>query len=100
MKIERDAPPKMTIEVFAERHDLTMQISERSSYLVDELGLEPLYVRFKNTDIAEAGYIRGVSGDGWTEREAVADYRRQISGRRLKVDNRYYLDVPELLPSP
>ena len=100
MKIDRDAPLRMTIETFADRHGLVMQISERSQRLVDELALRPFYAHFKNTHIAERGFLRGTSGDGWTEGEAIADYRRAISGRRLKHNAGYYLDVPELLPSP
>lgn len=96
MKIEYHYIPTMTIEQFAEKHDLTMAIFERK-------GGHPsvrFYAHFKNAEVKDGSVLIGEHGNGPTEGEAIADYARKISGKRLVLnaydEKRLEIDVPGL----
>jgi hypothetical protein len=81
MQIIREDIPKITLQEFAEKHELTMVITERN--LVMHPDLSTYYCRFQNCEIKDGAALIGVSGNGKTEAEAFADYAAQISGRFL-----------------
>ena len=84
MKIERQKQPRMTINEFADRHDLTMVVVERPIRHRD--GLKDLYCHFKSAEVKDGGLLRGASGNGNSEDEAISDYARQISEQLLVID--------------
>ena len=95
MRIERDYLPEMTIEQFAEQHNLVMRIT------VSTRGV--LVATFKGAWISDAGMLRGSHGTGITEAGAIADYARVISEQRLVIDvqqsSRREIRVPRLTPT-
>ena len=97
MKIEKNLVKEMTIEKFAELHDLTMVINERP-YSVPTMRF---YAEFKNTELMLGHGLRGASGDGATPEEAVAEYAQNISLRKIAVNAfktyRKNIDVPRLV---
>ena len=104
MKIERRLVEKFTIEEFAVEHDLTMEVVERSSSILKlpHMGEDSrFYAHFKGAEVMERGMLSSSSGNGATEEEAIRDYARQISERRLAFnatseDNRVEIKVPSL----
>ena len=95
MKIDRYKVERMTLSEFAEKHDLTLEIRERSKKMCATTNITPLYAMFKNTWVSDNGMLIGIHGNGHTEEQAMADYTLQISGRRLKVGEKY-IWCPEL----
>lgn len=95
MKIERNLLTRMTIEEFAEKHDLTMSVYERTGPI-----LPRFYAYFRGAEVKEGDILIGISGDGDSEEEAIKDYAKQISTRRLVLGaytpERREIDVPKL----
>lgn len=83
MQIETDYIAKMTIEEFAEKHNLTMQITERNAKENDPARY---YARFKRSDIKGDGVLIGSYGDGATPEDAIRDYARTINLKTLVID--------------
>lgn len=77
--IERIGGGRMTLEDFAERHGLRMIVGERSR----RSGFPAYYASFERIEIKDGSILRGVSGDGETPEEAIADYAKKIAGERL-----------------
>lgn len=99
MKIEREDVPQMTIEEFAEKHDLVMEVRERP-YPVGSPGR--YYASFKNSDTMEDGCIVGTHGDGPTPEAAIKDYAAELSLKRLVLNaftkqKRIEINVPRLV---
>lgn len=102
MKIERTLVPEMTIEEFAEKHDLTMEIHERSEPpLVNPHQSWRFYACFKHADVKDGSVPIGRFGNGATEANAIADYASKISLKLLVVDargpNQREIKVPRLV---
>lgn len=95
MRIEREMMPRSTLEEFANNNNLTMVIRERHPETVKSISVPPLYAKFKGADIAETGLLRSAYGNGYTEAEAIMNYVKEISGKRLKI-GKEYIDVPLL----
>ena len=72
----------MTIDEFAELHDLEMEVMERPSSLVKNPEMR-YFASFKRVEVMSDGTLHGAFGDGETPREAIADYADRISGQRL-----------------
>ena len=91
MKIERVANrPRVTIEQFAEEHDLIMVV-----YCPDSLS--PLYrAYFKGVEVVNAGFLYSIYGHHVTESDAINEYAKQISRQTIRLANGKRIDVPEL----
>jgi hypothetical protein len=98
MKIKYYYTEKVTIQEFAEKHDLTMIVAERK-----EKTPTRFYAGFEDCDIVERNLLISVHGNGDTENEAIRDYVRQISGKIIMYNrwderaNRKEIIVPTLL---
>jgi hypothetical protein len=86
MKIERKPANRMTLEAFADKHGLTMEIGERTrldlhhSFKYEE---NRFYASFKDVDVLETHVIVGAHGNGGSEDAAMQDYAEKISGKLL-----------------
>lgn len=98
MNIERDLIPVMTLQEFAEKHDLVMEIHERPTALDST---SRYYAHFKHADIDGDGVLIGAYGNGETEYVAMRDYAKRIELTRLVIDagtpNRRQINVPRLV---
>lgn len=96
MRIKRILQPPMAIEDFADEHDLTMAVTERSN-----LNLPRFYAAFEHTEIVNRSVLIGEYGNGNTEEEAIRDYASKISKKRIAInayrDSRRELTVPEVI---
>lgn len=105
MKILEDFIPTMTIEEFAEKHNLVMVVKERGSSLMrmPHIGRSGrFYAEFENSEIKGDGVLIGVFGNGPTPKDAISDYARHISERRLVLkawnkSERREIEVPRLM---
>lgn len=95
MTVERI--PDATLEQFAARHDLTLEVKERRTALDSPMRF---FASFKGTEVKGDRVLTGVYGDGNTPDAAAADYAKSISLTRIVVDamtkNRREIDVPRL----
>ena len=98
MKIVRENIPRMTIEEFAERNALTMQVVERP---LPEGNPDRFYAHFKSCEAMEGGMLRGTHGNGATEEDAISDYARRISFGTIVIGamkkGRREIQVPRLI---
>lgn len=104
MKTIKFARPKLTrmsLEEFAQEHELTMAVVERSEEDIRWINSHSgngrkFYVYFQMFDLlVREGVWTSASGDGDTELEAIADLAGQISGRKAKYGS-LRIDVPQL----
>lgn len=80
MKMEIEAVPRMTIDQFAKLADLTMTCRES----VTRIGTASAWTAiFKHTEVMEGGMLVSDSGRGRTMEEAIQDYARKISQKRI-----------------
>lgn len=97
MNITRKPIPVTTIEEFADKHDLEMEMHERKREVGDPTRY---YCRFERAELSEGTMLRGAFGNGATEEEAIADYAKEISLGRLVINaytrERKEIDVPRL----
>ena len=84
MKTEIIEHPRMTLEKFADKHCLTMQVMERSPKLAKAHGR--YFASFKNADVHRDHMLHGVFGNGETPEQAIAEYAKKISGQLLTID--------------
>ncbi len=77
--IERRGGGTMSLEQFADAHNLTMKVHERS--IVS--GLPRYTASFEGVEVMENGILTSSYGNGSSPEEAIADYAERISGRRL-----------------
>ena len=91
--------PEMTLTQFADREKLVMEVNERSDDTVAR-GVERFYASFQSVHVADDGMLIGVTGNADTPEEAIADYMKRISGKRIKYgysgDGARYINVPRL----
>ena len=77
-----------------------MEVHERRTAFGDP---NRFYAYFASAEVMENGCLRSTFGNGATPKEAIADYARAISLKRLAIDamtqTRREIDVPRLLPS-
>jgi hypothetical protein len=92
MKIERVInKPRVTIEQFAEEHDLVMVVHSS----ID--AQSPNYrASFKGVEVVNGGFLYSLCGRGPTEADAINDYSRSISRQTIRLTNGKRIDVPEL----
>lgn len=76
MRIERTGATEGTIEQFADRRGLTMEI-----YLNKYTGERT--ARFQGTNVLHSGKKVSIIGRGYTDKEAINNYAEQISNRTL-----------------
>ncbi len=97
MQIERDLIEKMSLQEFADRHNLVMRISERRPPLEN---LERFIASFKNVEVVGDGVLSSLYGDGPTEEIAMQNYAKQLSHTLIAVDayspKRREIQCPEL----
>ena len=100
MEIKLNKAPRMTIEEFADKHDLIMEVNERSPVLWKDESSR-YYAHFRNAEISRDIFLAGSFGDGSTPEEAISNYAKEISGRTLVVeacrDSRRDIRVPILI---
>lgn len=90
VNIKRVGDGPMTIEAFADRHDLTMDVQERRGIS----GHQRFWAAFHRVEIGENGVLTGAYGNGATPEEAIAQYAKRIQGEHL-VQNAYSPDRTE-----
>lgn len=97
MEIRREFEPAQSIQVFADKYGLVMVIRRREQEFWPD---KKYYASFANAEIKYGGCLLGACGDGSTERLAIEEYAKEISGHRLVInamnENRREIDVPEL----
>jgi hypothetical protein len=81
LNIKRVGGGPVTLEEFADRHGLEMEVHERQKHI----GLRRYYAHFKDAEVGEGGMLIGTAGNGDTPEEAIADYADEIAGRRLVI---------------
>lgn len=91
MKIETNYIEEMTIEEFAEKYDLTMEICER-----EITTLPRFYASFKGAWVSDGNFRTGAYGDGNTPEQAIKNYAIRISCQSLKIESGHYIKVPRL----
>jgi len=100
MKIKREDVPSMTLEQFADVHNLVMKVSERRRPEGDPARY---CAHFENCEIGGDGFLRGEFGDGRTPEEAIANYAAAITLKRIVIGaytpERREIDVPRLMPN-
>lgn len=98
MKTEHHTIEEMTIEAFAEKHNLTMEVHERERAPGDSTRF---YAHFKHSDVNEGRLLCGTFGNGATHEQAIAAYARRISMQMLVIDamsaSRREIQVPRLI---
>lgn len=96
MQIQRYLKPRDTLENFAAKHGLIMEVHER------DLGHSAgqFYAHFQNAEVKDGACLVGTHGNGCTEDGAITQYAREISGKRLVIDaykdSRREIEVPIL----
>lgn len=88
--------PVMTIEKFADQHNLEMEVNERNE---PEGSPSRYYAHFKHAEVKEGRILCGTYGDGATPKEAITNYAPQISLKLLVIDaygDRREIQVPRL----
>lgn len=97
MKVKVIRLEKMTIDEFADKHELVMTVRERG-------GLDTsarFYASFEDTEVKQdGGFLLSTFGDGSSPDEAINNYSLKISGETLVIDantpNRKEIPVPSL----
>jgi hypothetical protein len=100
MKIERNLIAKMSLNQFAEQHDLTMVLNERSP--VEHPTLPRYWASFKGAEVVDGFCLASNFGSGYTEEEAFKEYAKTISGKTIVFNaynrnDRYEIKVPLLV---
>lgn len=97
MKIERHEIETTSIEAFADKHGLVMEIRERKKPVGDPARY---YAYFKRAEAREGHCLIALFGNGRTPEEAIAEYAEAISLRTLVIDSmsneRREIEVPRL----
>jgi hypothetical protein len=98
MKIQLHEIETTTIEAFAEKHDLLMDVHERKRPVGDPARY---YASFRSAEAREGECgLRRLFGNGRTPESAIAEYAAMISLRLLIIDatskDRREIEVPRL----
>lgn len=88
---------KESIDEFAERHNLTMEIRQRFHHESPA----KWYARFEDAEVKEGCFLIGRYGNGSDPDSAIRNYAAKISGTTLVIQamhpNRREITVPELV---
>ena len=86
---------RISIQEFANRHDLVMEIRERPFP-----DLSRLYALFQGAEVKEGVFLVGKTGNGSSPEKAMADYADKISGTTIMLNalkgSRREIKVPRL----
>ena len=97
MKIVTEEIEQTTIEKFADKHNLTMEVHERRRPVGDSARY---YAHFKGAEVKDGGVLVALYGDGATSEEAIVHYAEKISMVMLVIDarqkTRHEIYVPRL----
>lgn len=98
MKIESHVLPVKKLTEFAKEYNLIMEVRERRDWSDPQ---SKFYARFKHIEERTLrGMLQGTHGNGADEYEAICDYCKQISGKRLAYkayhEERVNIDAPHL----
>ena len=100
MKTTINTIDQITIEEFADREGFEMMINERPKPDGDP---SRHYARFDCVEVMDRGCLVGTFGNGSTVEEAVDNYAKEISLKRLAfksyTKNRREVEVPRLISS-
>lgn len=80
MEIRYDTIPEMTIEEFAERENLEMEVRERPLPKGDPMRY---HASFWHTAVMDRCFLVGEYGNGSTPEEAIQNYAKKISLKRV-----------------
>ena len=98
MKLKLEEIPKMTIEEFADKHDLVMEVHERKRPIGSP---DRYYAHFERCEVMQNGCLAGVYGNGATPEAAIADYATRLQLTRVAInamsENRREIEVPRLV---
>ena len=102
MKIKIDKVKEYTIEEFAEQHDLTMVVKERSGiYFKSEDPTTRFYAYLDHTEEKNGAFFCSNSGNGQTPEDAIANYAKTLSFKTLVVnamcEDRREITVPRII---
>ena len=101
MKIKQNFISRMPVEDFADTHGLVMEINERRN--AAETGLPRYYAHFEHVNVKEGCCLSSTFGNGNTPDEAIANYAKELSEKRLVVNaykpDRKEIDAPILIES-
>jgi hypothetical protein len=88
MQIEMHERERSTLEEFAEKYNLVMEIHERTPRDMGKLWHEGLryYAHFKNCEMKNDSILIGEFGNGATACEAITDYAQRISESVLVIN--------------
>lgn len=97
---EEDNSSQMSIEEFAEKYDLTMEVHDLGPDNIPRRGFR-YYVIFSNAKIVQEGlWLVSKSGKGNSQEEAIADYTTQINNNILVLNahdkERHTIKIPRL----
>ena len=78
-------PGPITLEEFADKHELVMEVHERAKLI--SANNTRWYAHFRHTHVKQCGggYL-GTCGDGKTPEEAISDYGNRIAGQSIAVN--------------
>ena len=98
MEIKRfPAPVLMTLEEFADKNGLVMEVRARDEPERFHLRFS---ARFSHAGVQDGTLLKSISGKGATEDLAIGNYAREISGRLIVIDSmgadRREIEVPKL----
>ena len=97
MKIETHLAERMSIQDFADKHGLVMEVRER---IGSEDKRMSFYAHFKHAEIKNGIFLTSKHGNGTTPEEAISQYAIVISDELLVIDalsdNRREIKVPIL----
>lgn len=100
MKIKINAIDQITIEDFADRKGFEMVVNERPKPEGDPSRYS---AHFDGVEVMDRGCLGGEYGNGATPEEAIQDYAKRISLKRIAhgayTENRREFDVPRLILS-
>lgn len=100
MEIVRNLTEEMTLEEFADKHGLRMEVNERGH---ERGSPSNFYAHFEDFALqSECGYfLIGTYGNGATEEEAIANFAKEITRRVIVIDShgesRREICVPRLI---
>ena len=88
---------EMTLEEFAEKEGLTMEVNERSN----AHPIAPFYASFRYVEVQLGCMLKHVTGNGSTPEEAIRDYAKRISQQPLVIDaykkSRREINAPRII---
>ncbi len=98
MKIERIEIERTTIEDFADKHDLIMEVRERA---LPNNSRMRYYAYFKHSETKEGCILSGTYGNGHTPEAAIENYAHELEHKLLVINsmsyNRREIEVPRLI---